>query len=262
MGIGSTRSLFFSDIEGSTALLQRVGDLYEGIIVRHREIVRAAVTSCSGVEHGTEGDSFFVTFGSPVAAVRAAIAVQLGHQREIWPNGERVRARVGLHIGDVLETADGLFGVAIHHAARVMATAHGGQIVVSEQLHSLTCAEADFGFRPLGFFRLRDVGSVPLFQVVHGELEDDFPALRAPSELRTNLPEQWSSFVGRDAELEQLTDLLRDHRLVTLIGPGGTGKTRLALQAVADLIDSTPGGVWLAELARGQRSVKRRVSGC
>ena len=247
--LGSTRSLFFSDIEASTALLKRSGDSYAVLVGRHREIVRGAITRFSGVEHGTEGDSFFATFGSPVAAVRAAIEVQLGLQHEAWPNAETVRARIGVHIGDVSQTPDGLFGVAIHHAARIMAAAHGGQIVVSEQLYSLASAALDFDFRPLGRFQLRDMGSVPLFQVVRADLADGFPALRASSDSRTNLPLRQTSFIGRQSQIAEILDLAIRSPLVTLTGPGGVGKTRLAVEVGRMSPDLFPDGAWLVELA-------------
>jgi predicted ATPase/class 3 adenylate cyclase len=247
--LGSTRSLFFSDIEASTALLKRSGDGYAVLVGRHREIVRGAITRFSGVEHGTEGDSFFATFGSPVAAIRAAIEVQLGLQHEAWPNAETVRARIGVHIGDVSQTPDGLFGVAIHHAARIMAAAHGGQIVVSEQLYSLARGEPDLDFRLLGRFQLRDVGSVPLFQVVRPDLADGFPALRASSDSRTNLPLRQTSLIGRQRQIAEILDLAVRSPLVTLTGPGGVGKTRLAVEVGRMSLDLFPDGAWLVELA-------------
>lgn len=248
MTAGSTRTLFFSDIESSTALLQRAGNRYEQFIGRHREIVRHATTASSGVEHGTEGDSFFVTFESAAAAVRAAVAVQLGHQQEVWADGERVRARIGLHIGDVSDTPGGLFGVAIHHAARIMATAHGGQIVVSDELRVLAGEGNDFGFRELGSYRLRDIGAVRLFQVTNVQLDDDFPPLRAQSERRTNLPRELTSLIGRDQECLDVSTALTAGRVVTLIGAGGVGKTRLAKLVGSRVDDRFPAGVWFVAL--------------
>jgi predicted ATPase/class 3 adenylate cyclase len=246
---GSTRAFLFSDIEGSTALLQRAGASYEQVIGRHREIVRQAMMACAGVEHGTEGDSFFLTFGSAAAAVRAAVAVQLAHQEEVWPDGERVRARIGLHIGDVSDTPGGLFGVAIHRAARIMATAHGGQIIVSDEVRLLAGdGNDDFSFRELGTYRLRDIGAVRLFQVTHAQLDDEFPALRAQSECRTNLPRELTSLIGRDQECLDVSRALTAGRLVTLIGAGGVGKTRLAKLVGSRVDHRFPDGVWFVGL--------------
>ena len=128
----SVRALLFTDIEGSTALVRRLGDGFEGVLERHHAIIRSAVADQLGVEQSREGDSLFITFPSATAALQGAVESQLRLEREQWPSDGRVRVRMGLHVGEVAETRAGLVGLAIHQAARIMSAAHGGQIVRAE----------------------------------------------------------------------------------------------------------------------------------
>ena len=206
----------------------------------------------SGSEVGTEGDSFFVAFASATDAVGAAVAGQLALAAEAWPDGNRVRVRMGLHTGQAIVGADGYVGFDVHRAARIAAAGYGGQVLLSESTQALVSRDLPDGvtIRDLGPHWLKDL-TLPerIFQLAVSGMEADFPALRTMDSSRTNLPAQLTSFVGRERELGELQALARAHRLVTVIGTGGTGKTRLMLQATADLVGEQPDGVWLVELA-------------
>ena len=189
-------------------------------------------------------------FDSPRAAVLAANDIQVRHQRESWPPQSRVRARIGVHVGEIAETSAGLVGLAIHHGARIAASAHGGQIVVSDMVRAL-CEPLGGGIesRELGVHRLHDVGSVPLFQVTHPDLDDGFPPLRARGGGVKRLPAPMTPLIGRAIEADEVAGLLREFRLVTLTGPGGSGKTRLALHVASMTGERFEDGVWFVDLA-------------
>jgi predicted ATPase/class 3 adenylate cyclase len=245
-----TVTFLFTDIEGSTGLVQALGSGYGAVLERHQELLREAFGA--GVEVGTEGDSFFVAFPSATDAVAAAAKGQLALAGEAWPEGHLVRVRMGLHTGQANRGGDGYVGFDVHRAARIAAAGHGGQVLVSESTRALVSRDLPEGvtIRDLGPHRLKDL-TVPerIFQLVVGGLDHDFPALRTLDSSRTNLPAQLTSFVGRERELGELQELARAHRLVTVIGTGGTGKTRLMLQASAELVGEQADGVWLVELA-------------
>ncbi len=231
-------TFWFSDIEGSTKLVAEVGDhAFRELLRDHRTIVRAAFAEYRGEEIGTEGDSFFATFPSPAAAASAAQAV-CSHL-----DGGPIRVRIGIHAGlSLLEDGDHV-GLDVHRAARIAGVAHGGQIVLSDTAR----AHLAGGVVDLGEHRLKDLsGPVRLFQLG----EASFPPLRSLH--RTNLPVPATPFLGREDALEAVAALLGrdDVRLVTLTGPGGMGKTRLALQAAADAADGFPDGVWWIPLAQ------------
>lgn len=245
-----TVTFLFTDIEGSTWLVQELGPRYRDVLERHQELLRDAFGA--GVEVGTEGDSFFVAFASATDAVAAAVAGQRALAREPWPDGHRVRIRMGLHTGQASTGADGYVGFDVHRAARIAAAGHGGQVLLSESTQALVSRDLPDGVSiiDLGPHRLKDL-TVPerIFQLVVRGLEAEFPALRTIDSSRTNLPAQLTSFVGRERELSELRALARAYRLVTVIGTGGTGKTRLMLQASAELVHEHADGVWLVELA-------------
>ena len=249
-GMGTeNRALLFSDIEGSTSLLERAGEQYWSLLSRHREIVREAICVHDGVEHGTEGDSFFVSFQSAAAGVRAALAIQRRLQAEQWPDQLAVRVRIGLHVGEVVDHGGNLVGVAVHHAARVAGAANGGQVVATEEVrHSATGLGDDVEFLSRGHFRLRDMGAVELLQVQEPDVPAPRTALRANPAPRTNLPPRADSLVGRTDELQQVEEFLRTRSLVSLVGAGGVGKTSLAVEAASAVIDEFDGGVWMVEL--------------
>jgi predicted ATPase len=232
-----TVTFMFTDIEGSTRLLRAVGPAYREALADHRRAVREAVARQHGVEVDTQGDAFFVAFLSAADAAAAALEAQAA--LETAP----IRVRMGLHTGEAEVTDEGYVGLDVHKGARVAASGHGGQVVIS--------AEARAGLddaipvTDLGEHRLKDFDEpVHLFQL--GDAV--FPPLKTIS--NTNLPRPASSFVGRRREIEELAALLRDGtRLLTLTGPGGSGKTRLAIEAAAELVPDFKAGVFWTELA-------------
>ncbi|HEX2222160.1 MAG TPA: adenylate/guanylate cyclase domain-containing protein [Candidatus Limnocylindria bacterium] len=254
-----TLTFFFSDIEGSTRLLQALGTDYPGVLERHREIVRDAFGRWGAVEVGTDGDSFFGVFRTARDAVAAAVAIQRAIADEEWPQGTTLRLRIGLHTGEAGLAGADYVGLDVHRAARIMAVGHGGQIVISDATRALVDRGASDGFalRDLGERRLRDLtGRERLFQVVADGLELDFPPLRTLDAAPNNLPTQTSALVGREVELTSIRRHLDSPgvRLLTLTGPGGIGKTRLALQAAADQIDRFEHGVYFVDLSEARDS--------
>ena len=231
-----TVTFLFTDIEGSTRLLNELGDEYGNVLADHRRALREAFARFGGVEVDTQGDALFVAFARASDAVAAAEA----GQRALA--GGRVRVRMGLHTGEPIITAEGYVGMDIHHGARVMSAGHGGQVLVSQATRDLV--HSAFELRNLGEHRLKDLTAPQrIYQLGGGE----FPPLRTLHQ--TNLPVTISPLIGRERELNELATELRKHRLVTLVGPGGTGKSRLALQAAADAIDDFEHGVWWVPLA-------------
>jgi predicted ATPase/class 3 adenylate cyclase len=251
-GPAGTSTFLFTDIEGSTRLEQRVGtELYGQIRERHRAILRRAFTAHEGVEQSTEGDSFFVVFPSARHGVAAAVAGQRDLTAEPWPDDASVRVRMGLHTGEAQLAGGSLVGLDINRTARIAAVANGGQIVTSDATRALVDGSLPDGvaLRDLGHHRLRDLGMPErLTQVDADGLPHDFPSLRSLDARPNNLPTQLTTFVGRERELAEAAELLRSTRLLTLTGPGGTGKTRLSLQVAATTADAYPDGVWFVAL--------------
>jgi predicted ATPase/class 3 adenylate cyclase len=250
-----TLAFLFTDIEGSTAMLQRLGDAYAGVLADHHRVIRAGLAAHGGREIGTAGDGFFAVFASPSQCAAAAVQMQRALAVREWPDGERVRVRMGIHCGEVSQTAAaGLVGLEVHRAARIAAVAHGGQVLVSAAAAGLLPDSLPPGawLKDLGLHRLKDLGRAEqIFQLQADGLPGDFPPLRSLDNprLRHNLPVLVSSFVGREAELAEVRRLVAGARLVTLTGAGGAGKTRLALQVAAGLADGAGDGVWFADLA-------------
>ena len=246
----SVRTLLFTDIEGSTALVQRAGEQWPELLHRHRAIVRAAIARWGGVEHGTEGDSFFVSFDSPSAGLAAAVQAQLEMEGGEWPDDLRLRVRMGLHLGEVADDDEDLVGLSVHHAARIAATAHGGQVVLSAAVRdSVRNLPQDAVLVALGSHRLRDVGTVAMYQVEHPQLQRGFPDLRGVLGSRTNLPRLSSAFVGGEQLLSAIGELVQRSRVVTLTGSGGVGKTRAALEFAWQQLDEFHDGVFFVDLA-------------
>ena len=247
-----TVTFLFTDIEGSTRLLQELGDSYRAVQDRHAEIMRTAVRAERGHEVRTEGDSFFVTFARPADAVRAAVAAQRALHAGPWPHDEQLRVRMGIHTGEGQAAGDDYLGIDVNRAARIAAAGHGGQVLLSDATRALVEHSLPEGvrIRDLGLHRLKDLEHPEhLFDLVVDGLPAEFPPVRSLDARPTNLAPERTSFVGRKRELEEVADLLERERLVTLIGPGGTGKTRLALVVAAHAPDRFPDGVYMVDLS-------------
>jgi predicted ATPase/class 3 adenylate cyclase len=249
-----TLTFLFTDIEGSTALVQRLGDAYAQTLADHRRLIRDVLAAYDGKEMDTQGDAFFAAFSSARACVSAAIRMQRELLVHAWPAGEAVRVRMGIHSGEATRTPAGLVGLEVHRAARIAATAHGGQIVLSATTAALLLDALPEGARlkDLGAHRLKDLGrSEQIFQLTVDGLPAVFPPLRALGSRRPpdNLPAQVSAFIGREAELTEVGRLITTSRLVTLTCSAGVGKTRLGLQAAAGLPEGSADGVWFVDLA-------------
>ena len=250
-----TLTFLFTDIEGSTALLGRLGeDDYAQVLAGHHALIRSALAAYDGREIDTQGDAFFAVFSSPRGCVAAAVQMQQAMAARAWPGGERVRVRMGIHCGEAARTATGLVGLEVHRAARVAAVAWGGQVLVSEAAAVLVRDGLPPGsvLADLGVHRLKDLGRAErIFQLQAAGLQGEFPPLRSLGNpaLANNLPVQLATFIGRERELAEVRALAGSSRLVTLTGAGGSGKTRLSLQVAADLLDGSGDGVWLVELA-------------
>ena len=247
-----TVAFLFTDVEGSTRLARSLPDAYESLLERHRSILREAFARHAGFEVGTEGDSFFVAFGSPLHAVVAAAEGQRALTAAQWLPGADLRVRMGLHLGEATHRDGDYVGLEVHRAARIAAAGHGGQVLVSQAMAAVLGDRLpeELALRELGEFRLKDFDAPGhLYQLIGPGLRAEFAGLRSVGMELTNLPAQLTSFVGRERELAQLGALAETHRLVTLIGTGGTGKTRLMLQLAAELVGRRGDGVWLVELA-------------
>ncbi|HEY6057831.1 MAG TPA: adenylate/guanylate cyclase domain-containing protein, partial [Candidatus Limnocylindrales bacterium] len=234
-----TVTFLFTDIEGSTRLLQTLQERYAGLLATHRSIIDAAVGAHGGRTFGTEGDSVFAAFGDAPSALAAAAESQQGLARQGWPDGHAVKVRMGIHTGEVVLTGDGYVGLPLHQAARVASAAHGGQVLISSTTRALAGGALPVGveLRDLGEHRLKDIDHPErLFQLVLPGLPSTFPALRTLEVRPNNLPLQLTSFVGRE-EIDEARRLLAGTRLLTLTGPGGTGKTRLALRLADEVMD-------------------------
>ncbi len=245
-------TFLFTDIEGSTRLVQALGQSWIPVIEAHNDLVESAITGNGGIVVKSEGDSFFAVFPAAADALVAALTAQHGLMDQPWPPDGVVRVRMGIHTGlGVLGGAD-YVGLDVHRAARISDAAHGGQIVLSEPTAVLVERHVPPGveLRDLGKHRLKDLSEPEaIFQVVAEGLQTEFPSLRTLDAIPNNLPRLLTSFVGRDNELEEALRLLEISRLLTLTGPGGTGKTRLALQVAAEIASEFPDGVFFVDLA-------------
>ena len=254
-GAVETLTFLFTDIEGSTALLRRVGEaVYAQVLTAHDTLIRSALAAHGGTELNTMGDGFFAGFSSPRACVAAVLEMQQALEAYAWPGGEHVRVRMGVHTGEAAQTPSGVVGLDVHRAARIAGVAHGGQVLLSETAAALVrdWLPAGVSIEDLGPHRLKDLSRPEqIFQLRAAGLESEFPPLRSLGDpaLLTNLPAQLTPFIGRARELAEVRALVESARLVTLTGAGGAGKTRLSLQVAAELVDVSEDGVWLAELA-------------
>ena len=231
-----TVTFLFTDVEGSTKLLYKLGAAaYAEALAEHRRLIREACAAHDGVEVDTQGDAFFVAFPTPAGALQAAQDAQAA-----FASGP-IRVRMGIHTGTPLLTDEGYVGADVHKGARIAAAGHGGQVVLSKEAHELAHVEVT----DLGEHRLKDLdGPVWIFQLGH----DHYPPLMTIS--NTNLPRPASSFVGREREVGEVASLLQNGtRLLTLTGPGGSGKTRLAIEAAAELVPEFKAGVYWVGMA-------------
>jgi predicted ATPase/class 3 adenylate cyclase len=247
-----TATFLFSDIEGSTRLVQGLGERYQELLAAHHLLLRRAFAEHGGHELRTEGDAFFMVFGSANSAVAAAVAAQRALASHPWPPGAAIRVRMGIHSGEAQRMADDYVGLDVHRAARIAAAGAGGQVLVSDVVRSLVeqALPDSVGLRDLGAHRLKDLARPEhLFQVDIAGLPGDFPPLAGLDATPNNLPTQLTSFVGREAELAEAKRLLERTHLLTLTGPGGTGKTRLSLQLAAEVASTFPQGVYFVPLA-------------
>ncbi|HUG94736.1 MAG TPA: adenylate/guanylate cyclase domain-containing protein [Pleomorphomonadaceae bacterium] len=246
-----TLTFLFTDIESSTRVLETLGDAYRSVLERHHTLLREAIAAGEGTEVSTEGDAFFAVFPSAPKAVAAVAQAQRALAVEPWPEGAAVRVRMGLHTGEGVLGGDSYVGLDVHRAARVASASHGGQVLLSGATQALTAGGLPPGVSlvDLGQHRLKDLSRPEhLWQIAIDGLPASFPALRTLDATPNNLPLQLTSFLGRQREVSDVLGLLSEHRLVTLTGPGGTGKTRLALQVAAEASDRYPDGVYFVAL--------------
>jgi predicted ATPase/class 3 adenylate cyclase len=246
-----TVTFLFTDVEGSTALWEADPKAMGTALARHDELLRAAFRDHDGHIFATSGDGFAVVFRRVQDAAAAAVAAQLGLTDDT-SSGPALQVRMGIHTGEAEERDGDYFGPTLNETGRLLGAGHGGQVLVSGVSRELlgTRVPQGAGIADLGEHRLRDVERpFRIWQITHPELAADFPALRTMDHRRDNLPTQVTSFVGRHQELAELDKLIRGARLVTVIGAGGSGKTRLAIEAAAGLVDEFPDGIWFADLA-------------
>jgi predicted ATPase/class 3 adenylate cyclase len=247
-----TITFLFTDIEGSTKLLERLGEPYEAVLDDHRRLLGEAIAAGGGVEVGTEGDAVFAVFAAPSGALRAAVAGQRALAGHSWPEGVGLRVRMGLHTGEATLAGRDYVGLEVHRAARIAAAAHGGQVLVSHTTRALIEGALPEGvtMRDLGEHRLKDLSAPErIAQLVIDGLPAEFPPPRTLDAVPNNLPVQLTSFVGRTGDLSHAKRLLERTRLLTLTGPGGTGKTRLSIELAAEVAPDFPDGVTFVALA-------------
>ena len=247
-----TVTLLFSDIEGSTQRWERHRAAMPDAVRRHDALMQAAISAHSGHVFKTVGDAFCATFWNAVDAVASALDAQRSLNEQDWSAIDGLHVRIALHTGSTDERDGDYFGPAVNRVARLLAIAHGGQVVVSGITADLVQGDMPprSSLRDLGAHRLKDLTQPEqVYQLVAPDLRVDFPPLRSLNALPNNLPLQLTSFVGRETEVAEIVALLEKSRLVTLVGTGGIGKTRTALQVAADLLDGSGDGVWFVDLA-------------
>ena len=252
MQVSPDTTLLFTDIEGSTRLWEEQGERMAGALAEHDALSRAAVERNKGVVVKMTGDGMYAAFADPSDAVNAALTLQQSLDDPATTNGISFRVRFGLHLGIVEHRNDDLFGSPVNRAARIMKAAHGSQVLLSQAVVDRVRGKLppSASVRDLGGVRLRDLATPEhVYQLLHPDLRQDFPALRSLAATPNNLPQQVTSFIGRERELAEIKELLAGTRLLTLLGMGGLGKTRLSLQIAADVMENYADGVWFVDLA-------------
>jgi predicted ATPase/class 3 adenylate cyclase len=247
-----TVTFLFSDIEGSTVRWERAPVAMQEALARHDRLLKAAIVENDGYVFKTIGDAFCAVFSRSESAIAAALAIESSLAHEDFSAVDGIRVRIALHSGTADERDDDYFGPVVNRVARLLSVAHGGQIVVSGVAADLAVGglPTAASLRDMGEHRLKDLTTPErVYQLLAPGLADDFPPLRSLGTYPNNLPVQLTSFVGRDHEVAEIGALLGKSRLVTLVGAGGVGKTRIALQAAANILESYPDGVWIVELA-------------
>jgi predicted ATPase/class 3 adenylate cyclase len=243
--------MVFTDIEGSTALLQSLGDRYPEVLADHNRLIRDAFAQHEAFERGSAGDGLYFVFASAREAVQAAVDAQLALAGYPWPDAARVRDRMGIHTGEPRNASEGYVGIDVHRAARICSAGHGGQILVSQTTRDLVAEELrpPLAMIDLGAHRLRslDGPAQRIYQVTGPGLTRDFPPPRTGDAPRNNVPLEVTSFVGRDHEIEQATRMLDQSSVLTLTGPGGVGKTRIGLRLARTLLERFEDGTWIVE---------------
>lgn len=251
MGEAPSRAVtfLFTDVEGSTRLWQQAPDEMAEALARHDDLLRQAIRDGDGQVFSTAGDAFAAAFPTAPLAVDAAVAAQRALEGEPWPDGVRIRVRMGIHTGAAVERGGDYFGSTLNLGARVMSAGHGGQVLLTAATHRLldgTPTTID-----LGEHSLRDIdGAERLYQVVADGMATEFPAIRALAGTSSRLPTQRSSLIGREEDVGKVRERLRAGRLVTLTGSGGCGKTRLAIEVGARESEAFPDGVFFVDLAK------------
>ncbi len=247
-----TVTFLFSDVEGSTERWERDREAMATAMARHDALLRTALEARDAYVFKTMGDAFCAAFARPEHAVAAALEAQRALAHEDFSAVDGVRVRMALHTGSASERDGDYFGPAVNRVARLLAIGHGGQVLVSGTATDLLqgVMPPQSSLRDLGTHRLKDLAQPEqVYQLIAPDLPQAFPALRSLDQLPNNLPPQLTSFVGREKEVAEIKELLEEHRFVTLVGTGGAGKTRCAIQVGGDLLDGSGDGVWLAELA-------------
>ena len=250
----STLTFLFTDLEGSTQLWQQYPEAMKTVLARHDDLVRSAVEACNGQVVKTTGDGFHAAFASAQDGLNACIQAQRSLLGETWGETGPLQVRMGLHIGEAQQRGGDYYGTAVNRAARLMSAANGGQVLLSAAFAGIVSDQLPEGVSlgDLGEHRLKDLQRPEnVFQLLHPELPADFPPIASLNRLPNNLPSQPTVFVGRGAQLDEIKGLLSADavRLLTLTGPGGTGKTRLALQSGAELSDRFVDGTYFIDLA-------------
>jgi len=247
-----TITLLFTDIEGSTKLWEAHPEAMQIVLARHDTLLREAIATHDGYVFKTIGDAFCAAFATAPEAVQAALSAQQALVRESWPEPLTLKVRMALHTGAVESRDSDYFGPPLNRVARLLSTGHGGQTLLTQatQERVRDSLPPTATLRDLGTHQLKDLARPEqVYQLQHPELPESFPALKSLSTHPNNLPQQVTSFIGREKELAEVQERLAQTRLLTLTGAGGSGKSRLALQAAADLLERFPDGVFLVELA-------------